>query len=128
MTPEIILAAKEFVNTNPFITWCALWLVWLVAPLTNLVFTFVIGRPMRFLLVALRGWPPVHLDADGDFKKPDEITEEHNKLRAAVRRLYYAAHWSPDRPVPDAQKLWEDVRDAAGLQPGATARILGRAA
>ena len=43
---------------------------------------------------------------------PDPIT-----LREAVTRLYYAARWTADRPV-DHKRLWEDVRDAAGLVPG----------
>jgi hypothetical protein len=38
-------------------------------------------------------------------------------LRNAVKNLYYSAHWTPDRPV-DAEKLWADVRDAAGFVPG----------
>lgn len=45
-------------------------------------------------------------------------------LRATVERLYYAAHWSPDRSV-DAATLWTDVRDAAGLTPGETGKRLG---
>jgi hypothetical protein len=43
--------------------------------------------------------------------------ETFPKLRDAVRKLYYAAHWTPDRPV-DAAKLWTDVRDAAGFPKG----------
>lgn len=43
--------------------------------------------------------------------------EKYDKLKEAVRNLYYAAHWSPDRPVDDA-KLWEAVRDAAGFDKG----------
>ena len=38
-------------------------------------------------------------------------------LIEAIRNLYYAAHWTPDRPV-DVVKLWTDVRDAAGFKPG----------
>lgn len=38
-------------------------------------------------------------------------------LRAAVSDLYYAAHWTPDRPC-DADALWTRLRDAAGLTPG----------
>lgn len=38
-------------------------------------------------------------------------------LRNAVSAVYYAAHWTPDRPV-DAAKLWTDLRDAAGFEPG----------
>jgi hypothetical protein len=59
------------------------------------------------------------------------------KLRDAVRNLYYSAFWSPDRPitrhyVDDAEgnrsydqeivlddgQLWEEVRDAAGFPKG----------
>jgi len=36
-------------------------------------FLYVIGlmwiRTMRTIMVATRGWPPPHLDADGDFKE-----------------------------------------------------------
>jgi hypothetical protein len=53
------------------------------------------------------------------------LTEYHNaavsapdsKLIEAVRALYYAAVWHPDRPV-DAAALWTTVRDAAGFEPG----------
>jgi len=42
---------------------------------------------------------------------------KHPDLTEAVHRLYYAAHWTPDRPVDEA-KLWTDIRDAAGFKPG----------
>jgi len=38
-------------------------------------------------------------------------------LHETIKKLYYAAHWTPDRPV-DAEKLWTDLRDAAGLPRG----------
>lgn len=47
-----------------------------------------------------------------------------SELRDAVEALYFAAHWSPDRPV-DEKSLWERVRDAAGIKPGQTAERLG---
>ena len=47
---------------------------------------------------------------------------QHDKLVAAVRRLYYAGHW---QLVPgsythdiDSYGLWTSVRDAAGFTPG----------
>lgn len=43
--------------------------------------------------------------------------EDFSKLREAVRRVYYAAHWTPDRAV-DAVELWTAVRDAAGFPSG----------
>lgn len=32
-------------------------------------------RALRTLMVALRGWPPEHLDADGDWKPESAETE-----------------------------------------------------
>jgi hypothetical protein len=49
-------------------------LPWLAAFLACLLFvTFgrlvnLCSRILRTINVALRGWPPTHLDADGDFK------------------------------------------------------------
>ena len=43
--------------------------------------------------------------------------DKFERLREAVKELYYAAHWTPDRECDDAA-LWTAVRDAAGLEPG----------
>lgn len=61
----------EFFHQHPFIAWCALWLVWIIVPVTTLAFR-VVNRILRSINVALRGWPPPHLDADGDFKAEPE--------------------------------------------------------
>ena len=45
------------------------------------------------------------------------LRERDAALRKAVKDLYYAAHWTPDRNV-NAAALWEAVRDAVGLEPG----------
>lgn len=50
--------------------------------------------------------------------------EKYTELRAAVEALYYAAYWRPDRDC-DAVKLWESVRDAAGLPAGQSFERLG---
>jgi len=69
-----------------------------------------------------------------DFEK---AVSRFEKLRDAVRDLYYSAFWSPDRPITrhyydDAEGhrhydqeialddgfLWEEVRDAAGFPKG----------
>lgn len=47
----------------------------------------------------------------------------YQKLREAVRRLYYSAHWFADRDVDKAQ-LWTDVRDAAEFTPGGSPKAL----
>jgi hypothetical protein len=47
-----------------------------------------------------------------------------SKLTEAVRALYFAAHWHPDREV-DERALWTAVRDAAGFTPGASSAHLG---
>lgn len=48
---------------------------------------------------------------------PTQENVELVNLKNAVRRLYYSAHWTPDRPV-DAGELWTTVRDAAGFPSG----------
>lgn len=43
------------------------------------------------------------------------------KLLEAVRALYYRCRWVPETEVmafEEVAKLWEDVRDAAGFEPG----------
>jgi hypothetical protein len=47
------------------------------------------------------------------------------RMKDAITALYFAAHWMPDREC-DAAKLWEAVRDAAGIAPGQTAERLGK--
>lgn len=42
-------------------------------------------------------------------------------LKEAVEKLYRAAYWTPDRKC-DAEGLWEDVRDKAGLEIGKSPR------
>ncbi|MBG0871866.1 MULTISPECIES: hypothetical protein [Burkholderia] len=44
-------------------------------PLLTVILAFVaasiVSRLYRVAMVAARGWPPAHLDADGDWKKED---------------------------------------------------------
>ena len=57
----------SFADHHWFLTWCALWLLWPFFMLPSLVFR-IINRAYRMVNIALRGWPPAHLDADGDWK------------------------------------------------------------
>ena len=63
----------EFFSDYPFIAWCALWLGWpafrLTTVLANLVLFRLPNRILRTIKVLFRGWPPEHLDADGDFNQ-----------------------------------------------------------
>jgi hypothetical protein len=45
------------------------------------------------------------------------LIQQREALKRAAAALYYAAHWKPDRLVDEA-KLWSDLRDAAGFEPG----------
>jgi hypothetical protein len=54
----------------------------------------------------------------------DYIDEQFEKLKKAVKELYFAAYWHADRSV-DEQKLWVTVRDAAEIRPGQTYQLLG---
>lgn len=70
--------ALSFAAEHLFLTWCALWLAWLPLLALNKMLP-IITRIYRVIMVSLRGWPPAHLDADGDWrpapKKVDEKTE-----------------------------------------------------
>lgn len=57
----------EFWHAHPFLAWCALWLIWAVVPLTQSTF-LIVNRVLRSVKVLCRGWPPPHLDADGDWR------------------------------------------------------------
>jgi len=63
----------QFFDQHWFLAWCALWGIWpafwfgVIA--VQLVGFRLPNRLFRTLNVLFRGWPPEHLDADGDFKK-----------------------------------------------------------
>ncbi len=42
----------------------------------------------------------------------------NERLIKAVRAVYFAAHWRPDRTVENEVELWTELRDAAGIEPG----------
>ncbi len=68
----------EFFNQHYFLAWFALWLVWgvfwIIAIATECVLKLV-NRILRTIKVCARGWPPEHLDADGDWK-PEQKPEQ----------------------------------------------------
>lgn len=68
----------DFWNKHEFLAWCALWLVWgaiwLAAVVAGVAWKFC-NRLLRTIKVCVRGWPPEHLDADGDWK-PEPKHEE----------------------------------------------------
>jgi hypothetical protein len=67
----IHLDINAFADAHPFLTWCALWLLWGVYLLAMRALGLVI-RTLRAIKVLARGWPPAHLDADGDWKPAEE--------------------------------------------------------
>ena len=66
----------KFAADHWFLAWCALWLVWGGVPISSLLTTFVryiVIRITRAIMVSLRGWPPAHLDADGDWRPAPKV-------------------------------------------------------
>lgn len=55
-------------DVHPFLAFCEIWLIGCIA---GVVFK-IINRAYRTIKVCCRGWPPEHLDADGDFKPERE--------------------------------------------------------
>jgi len=71
----------KFANDHPamaFLLICVgFMLSWLAAALLEdflNIFRSLVVRLYRVIMVALRGWPPAHLDADGDWK-PEQKTD-----------------------------------------------------
>lgn len=61
----------NFASEHFFLTWCALWLAWAPFLLVVIVLNFTCGiiiRTYRVIVITLRGWPPAHVDADGDWR------------------------------------------------------------
>jgi hypothetical protein len=56
----------------------------------------------------------------------DKVVAAHNKLLDAVKAVYYAAWYKPDRGDDEEHvKLWTTLRDAAGFRPGGATLQLG---
>ena len=51
------------------------------------------------------------------------ILNRLSKILETVRKLYYSAYWFPDRVVKDANRLWENVRDACGFEKGNSPKL-----
>lgn len=62
----------EFFGGSYFLAWCSLWLFWMLVPIMFYIFK-IINRVIRSINIIFRGWPPPHLDADGDFIDNDDI-------------------------------------------------------
>jgi len=59
----------RFASDNPWLTFFLAWIAaWVICHFGNLL----INRTYRTIKVCVRGWPPSHLDADGDWKPEPE--------------------------------------------------------
>ena len=47
----------------------------------------------------------------------EDMQVKYDHLCEVAAALYMAGYWTCDRPV-DSMKLWQDLRDAAGIPPG----------
>lgn len=65
---EVLDWFLKLAGTNPFLAFCVLWLIGCIA---GVIFK-IVNRILRTIRVARAGWPPPHLDADGDWKPAEE--------------------------------------------------------
>lgn len=56
----MITEILKFAGDHVFLAWCALWLVWLPMLLVPVL--------VRGINVLIHGWPPAHVDEDGDHR------------------------------------------------------------
>lgn len=61
----MLMLAEE----QPLLTFLVGWLAFLLAAMVK---TLII-RTYRVLIIAIRGWPPAHLDADGDWRTAPKV-------------------------------------------------------
>lgn len=59
----------EFMIESP---WLSFFIIITISLAAVKVICFAINRPLRHLNIYKHGYPPIHYDADGDFKKDDE--------------------------------------------------------
>lgn len=61
----------KWAHVNPVLTICVLFpmTAFFLYSVIALIFK-LFNRIIRCVTILLRGWPPAHLDADGDFRDP----------------------------------------------------------
>lgn len=63
---------KAFLEADWKAELCALLALLSIVSLLNAIVFRLPNRLIRHLNIRARGWPPSHLDADGDFKEEDK--------------------------------------------------------
>lgn len=61
----------DFMHAHWFLTWLLAWGFWGVVWLVGIAIQGpyrLVNRLLRLIMVLARGWPPAHLDADGDWR------------------------------------------------------------
>jgi len=75
----------QFFFMGPFIIALLIISIFAIASILGIFTGFIFrtfNRLLRTVRIVARGWPPEHLDADGDFKLcPDKIEDKDNKQR-----------------------------------------------
>ena len=59
----------EFMSGSP---WLTFFIIVGFGIIIEIIFKYGINRPLRHANIKKHGWPPAHLDADGDFKNDEE--------------------------------------------------------
>lgn len=62
----------NFMGEHWLLTWFLSWGVLVLAIVVIGTAFRIVNRVLRTIKVLFRGWPPSHLDADGDFRKASE--------------------------------------------------------
>ena len=59
-----------WMGLHPFLTFFLAYTAYLLACFVVRQTVWLIALPVRAMNIRKHGWPPEHLDADGDYKKP----------------------------------------------------------
>lgn len=63
------MTAFDFMGSHP---WLTFFLALIVLAIIQSMLAMCINRPLRHMNIRKHGWPPIHCDADGDFKEEDD--------------------------------------------------------
>jgi len=79
---DFYIFIMDFAKAHYFLFWCALWLWFplMVCWVSIVNWVFNLAKLLfRSFNILVRGWPPEHLDADGDFNDVVDESKENKQ-------------------------------------------------
>lgn len=62
----------DFAGNHTILAWCVLWLIWPLMFFVYMIISFpfrIVSRLFMTIRIMVRGWPPIHIDGNAEFRK-----------------------------------------------------------